>query len=287
MPEWTGIGDEGCRSLKGQISLHKALGWKSLEIRTIDGMNISNMPERDFEKAVEILQNENMKVTGFASAIANWSRPVTGNFETDRKDLLRSAPRMHRLGCSFLRIMSYTQGEATYLQWQNEAIKRIRELSLMAEDQGIILIHENCDGWASLRAENLQILLEEIPSNALKIVFDMGNPRAHGHPKEDVWFFLRACEDRIVHIHIKDCYLDQSAEPVHCFPGEGECYVREIISYMIKQRNYSGYLSIEPHMISQFHKSVVKGQTVIEQEGLRADNYLEYGRKAMSLVKDL
>ena len=247
--EFTGISDEGAVSLNDQIKMHRDLGWNSLEIRTIDGKNISEMPDEDFEKAYDILQEEDMKVVGFASSIANWARPVGGDFELDKQDLLRSAPRMHRLGTSYLRIMSYTQGDADKSEWKFEALKRVKEMSRIAEGEGITLIHENCDGWASQTPENLEEMLTNIPSEALRVVFDMGNPRGHGHRAEAVWDFVKACENRIAHIHIKDCYLDQTGEVIHCFPGEGECQVAPIIKYMVEKIEYSGYLSIEPHMV--------------------------------------
>ena len=102
--EFTGISDEGAASLEEQIRLHKELGWQSLEIRGIDGVNISEMEDEAFDRACALLEERDMRVAGFASAIANWARPVTGDFEIDRRDLLRSAPRMHRLNTPYLRI---------------------------------------------------------------------------------------------------------------------------------------------------------------------------------------
>ncbi len=280
---FTGISDEGAASLEEQIRLHKELGWQSLEIRGIDGVNISEMSDEAFEKVCTLLDNENMRVAGFASAIANWARPVTGDFEIDRRDLLCSAPRMHRLGTPFLRIMSYARGEADEKTWSVESVRRVAELSRMAEGEGIILIHENCDGWASAEPENLARLLDSVPSDALKIVFDMGNPRSHGHEIDKVWKFLKACEDRIAHIHIKDCYLDEKGEAVHCFPGEGECRVKETVEYMIREKGYKGLLSIEPHMVFQFHK----GPAPADADQKKAENYLEYGRRSMALLGTL
>ena len=281
--EWTGISDEGAASLADQIALHRELGWDALEIRTIDGENICEMPDQAFERAREQLEAEGMKVIGFASSIANWSRPVRGDFERDRQDLLRAAPRMRLLGTPFLRIMSYTRGEAAPGEWADEAVRRVTELTRMAEGEGITLIHENCDGWASQTPDNLGDLLDQIPSHALKIVFDMGNPFSHDHPEERVWDFLKACEDRIAHIHIKDCYRSEAGEIVHCFPGEGQCRVAPIVEYMVAEKGYSGYLSIEPHMVFQFHKGL--GES--DQKQAMARNYREYGNIAMALLKDM
>lgn len=278
--KFTGISDEGADKLSDQIALHRRLGWDSMEIRTIDGQNICEMPDNDFNMIYDILNRENIKVVGFASSIANWARVVDGDFERDRKDLLKSAPRMHKLNTPYLRIMSYAKGDADQKLWASESIKRVRELTRMAEGEGITLIHENCDGWASAEPENLKRLLEEIPSESLKIVFDMGNPLSHGHPEEKIWDFLKACNNRIAHIHIKDCYINDNGEVVHCFPGEGQCHVKPIVERIVSGFNYSGYLSIEPHMVFQFHKGQANQDNA---DKLKADNYLEYGRKTMEL----
>ncbi|MDA3958365.1 TIM barrel protein [Oceanispirochaeta sp.] len=281
---YTGISDEGAPGLKEQINLHRQLGWNSLELRSIDGKNICEMPDRDFDEAFEIISEEGFSVAGFGSSIANWSRPVTGDFNIDKQDLMRAAPRMHKLKTPFLRIMSYTQGEASDQEWAEKAISRVLELTRMAEGEGITLIHENCDGWASSKPENMARMLDAIPSKALKIVFDMGNPRSHGHPEEAVFDFLKVCKERIVHIHIKDCYLNEKNEDIHCFPGEGECHVYDIVETMVKEQNFRGYISIEPHMVFQFHKNREKNG---EADTKKAANYLAYGRKTMALLSGL
>jgi len=278
--EFTGISDEGADKLSDQISLHRKLGWDSMEIRSVEGQNICEMPDNDFNRIYDTLNGENIKVVGFASSIANWARVIRGDFEIDKQDLLRAAPRMHKINTPYLRIMSYAQGEAEPKEWASEALKRVRELTRMAEGEGIVLIHENCDGWASAEPENLKHLLDFIQSDSLKIVFDMGNPLSHGHQEEKVWDFLKAAGDRIAHIHIKDCFIDEKGEAVHCFPGEGQCHVKPIVEHMVSNFDYSGYLSIEPHMVFQFHRGKA-GQN--NADILKADNYLEYGKKAMKL----
>lgn len=279
--KFTGISDEGADKLTDQISLHKKLGWDSMEIRTIDGVNICEMSDSSFSRVGDLIQQNSMKIAGFASSIANWGREIRGDFELDKNDLLRAAPRMHKLNTSYIRIMSYARGSASEDEWADEAIKRVKELTRIAEGEGIILLHENCDGWGSTKPENLRTLLEKIQSNALKVVFDMGNPLSHGHQEEDVWEFLKAAGDRIAHIHIKDCFVDNEGAIVHCFPGEGQCHVKEIVNYIISKYGYSGYLSIEPHMIFQFHNKIGSDEGA---ETIKAETYLEYGQKAMRLL---
>lgn len=277
----TGIADEGAPEIQDQIALHREFDWDSIELRTVRGVNICEMADDDFARVAEAIESAGFSVPAFGSAIANWSRPVTGDFSRDREDLLRAAPRMHRLGTRYLRIMSYTSGDLPEEEWAARAIERVAELTAIAAGEGIVLVHENCDGWASQSPDRLSRLLEEIPDPALQIVFDPGNPVAHGDPPESVFAFYRVARERIVHVHIKDCYLDPVTQTVvHCYPGDGQCSVAEILRDL-EQTGYNGLYSIEPHMTVQIHQTM-EG----DAEGMRTV-YREYARRSKALLAGL
>ncbi|MDY7029263.1 MAG: sugar phosphate isomerase/epimerase family protein [Spirochaetota bacterium] len=274
---FSGIADEGASSITDQLKLHHGFGWDSIELRTVNGVNVCEMNDRDFDIAARQIEEVGFRVAAFGSAIANWSRPVTGDFQLDIEDLRRSVPRMHRLDCPFIRIMSYTSGGLPEAEWAAHAIGRLKELTRIAAGEGIVLVHENCDGWASRTPANLARLLAEISDPALQIVFDPGNPLAHGHNPEAVWDFYRAAKERIVHFHIKDCYHDESGEVVHCYPGEGQCEVAALAADL-EASGYHGLYSIEPHMTVQIHKSMDGNSEAM------AETYSLYARKAMDLL---
>ncbi len=50
----------------------------------------------------------------------------------------------------------------------------MKRLATIAEDNGIVLCHENCSGWGGLSAKNSSVLLGEVDNPALKLVFDTG-----------------------------------------------------------------------------------------------------------------
>lgn len=274
----TGISDESGAGILEQIASHRELGWDSLELRNVDGLNACEMPDEAFEKARAAIEEAGFRVVAFDSAIANWSRPVTGAFERDLGDLRRAIPRMRSLGVSFIRIMSYTSGGLGEAEWMREALRRVGELTRVAEGEGVILVHENCDGWASGRPEALARLLSEIPSPALQIVFDPGNPVGHGADRETTWRFFRAAQGRIAHFHIKDC-KPQGTQVVHTMPGDGDCDVEPIMRALLES-GYAGMFSIEPHLATQIDKGGAAKEGV-DQRGL----YLEYGRRAAALLE--
>lgn len=274
---FSGIADEGAVSIQEQIRLHRELGWDSIELRTVQGKNVCEMSDDDFDEVAGAVEEAGFHTIAFGSAIANWSRPVTGDFQQDMDDLKRSVPRMRRLDCPFLRVMSYTSGDLSESEWAAESLNRLRELTRVASGEAITLVHENCDGWASREPKNLTRLLSEITDPALQIVFDPGNPLAHGHDPSVVLDFYRAAKDRIVHFHIKDCYRAESGEVIHCFPGKGQCEVASIVKDL-EDSGYAGYYSIEPHMTVQIHKSMDADASTM------AENYTGYAREAMSIL---
>lgn len=274
----TGIADEGAAAIEDQISLHRDFGWDSIELRTERGVNVCEMADDVFDRVATAIEEAEFSVPAFGSAIANWSRPVNGDFSRDLDDLHRAVPRMRRLGTEYLRIMSYTSGGLDEKEWGARAIERVAELTRVAAGEGIVLVHENCDGWASQTPENLARLLEEVSDPALQIVFDPGNPVAHGAPPESVLAFYHVARERIVHVHIKDCYHDpESEEVVHCYPGEGQCSVAEIAADLEKT-GYRGLYSIEPHMSVQIHKTMDG-----DSDRMRSV-YSEYARVATELL---
>ena len=95
---FSGISDEAGQDMASQVRAHLELGWKHMELRAIDGVNIAALPDRDFDAVYGAVAAEGLGVSCFSSAIANWARPITGDFELDKADLLRAIPRMHRLG---------------------------------------------------------------------------------------------------------------------------------------------------------------------------------------------
>jgi sugar phosphate isomerase/epimerase len=276
----TGIADEASPTLDGQLDAHAELGWNTVELRSIDGVNVGQLDDTAFERARATLERRGFRVTCFASAIANWSRKITGDFAIDTDDLRRSAPRMRKLGVRFIRIMSWPNDGLAEREWRGEVFRRMKELVRIAEDSGVVLAHENCSGWGGESPENLAALVGDMGSPALKVVFDTGNPVAHGGPRDIAWTFYKAARPFIEYFHIKDCVPGEKAE-TYTFPGEGHGMVREIITDLLAT-GYAGAFSIEPHIASQIHTG--KGPNA----GLDARAvYLEYGRRAKALLGEI
>jgi len=277
---FSGISDEAGQPIATQIKAHKELGWKHLELRMVDGNNITQLSDADFDAVVAAVQEAEMEVSCFGSAIANWARPITCDAQIDIDDLKQAIPRMKRLGTEFIRVMSYPNDPDNPIDepsWRKEAIARMKTLAKMAEDGGIILAHENCSGWGGLSADNSNILLEEVNSPALKVVYDTGNPVSY---KQDAWEYYQKVYDHIAYVHIKDANL-VDGEAVYCYCGDGQGFVKETIADLLS-KGYTGGFSIEPHLAAIIHT----GETTNNADELY-NSYTEYGRRLMAIVDEV
>lgn len=277
---FTGISDEAGQAIDVQIKAHKELGWDHLELRMVDGTNLTALPDDQFDNVYRKVSEAGMKVSCFGGAIANWARPITCDATIDIEDLKRAIPRMHRLAAPYIRVMSYPNDPRNPIpepEWRVEAIRRMKHLARLAEDGGIVMVHENCSGWGGLSADNSNILLREVNSPALKVVFDTGNPVTYG---QDPWEYYQSVYNDIVYIHIKDA-KKVDGQDVYTYCGEGDGRVKDVLRDLLS-KGYAGGISIEPHLAAIIHT------------GQKADNaqhlyhsYTEYGRRLMKIVDEV
>jgi len=269
----SGVADMAGASIEKQIKAHKELGWDHIEIRNVDGKNLTDVDNDKFNQIAEKLDEAKMQVCCFGSQIANWARKISGSFDLDLKELKRAIPRMHRLHTKYIRIMSYPNDDWNNDDWRKEVVTRLRELARIAKDGGVVFAHENCSGWGNQGSEEALDMVETVNSPNLRFLFDTGNKPDHmGTP----WDICQKVRDYIVHVHIKDYKAGKGKdERFVVLPGEGDGQIDKIIKYLLSS-GYKGGFSIEPSII---HYKGIEGSEAAYRL------YLEYGRKAQALVE--
>ncbi|MBP1583704.1 MAG: sugar phosphate isomerase/epimerase [Victivallales bacterium] len=286
---FTGFADEAAQSLAGQLQATKALGWSNIEARSIDGVNIHDLTEERFNQVADAFDEAGIHVNCFGSTICNWAKKVTDDFDITLQEVNRAIPRMQRLGTKLIRIMSYARMDdrEPYDQLQEERFRRLREVTRRFLDAGIQPVHENCMNYGGMGWPFTLELLENVPG--LKLVFDTGNcvgnddkSKPKPYPKQSSWEFYDNVKEAVAYIHIKDGYFDHDRQALVCtWPGEGDGDVKRILQDAFA-RGYDGGISIEPHMQVVFHDASIQADPQA-----RFDNYVEYGRRLMTMVKRL
>ena len=286
----TGFADEAARDLSTQIKATKEIGWTHISARGVNGSNIHELPQAEFDIVADQLDAEGITIPEFGSLIGNWGKNISTDFDITLAEVERAIPRMQRLGTKLIRIMSYAQEPWGADQNEAERFRRLREIHSRFADAGLQAIHENCMNWGGFSPEHTLRLVEEVPE--LKLVFDTANPvfqldrsKAEPFPWQDPLEFYQKVKEHVVHVHIKDCTNPPAGETEpakYTLPGDGQGKVREILS-ALKADGYAGGLAIEPHVATVFH--AVDGAEPDWRQCY--DSYVEYGHATNALVTEL
>lgn len=285
----TGFADEAATSIDGQIRATKQLGWNHIESRNVNGKNIHDLSDAEFDDVYRKLSDAGVHINCFGSTIANWGKSITDPFDSSLEEARRAIPRMQRLGTRLIRIMSFAvlEGRGPDDQMEEERFARLRELCRLFADAGIAPVHENCMNYGGMGWTYTLRLIENVPG--LKLVFDTGNPvftddrtLPEPYPKQSAWEFYRQVQEHIAYVHIKDgVWLPEEQAARFTFPGEGDGDVRRIVENLL-DNGYDGGFSMEPHLAVVFHETTGKpdGDAML-------NSYIEYGRHFMALLDEL
>jgi len=285
----TGFADEAATGIDGQIRATRDLGWRYIEARNIDGKNIHDISDEQFDEVCAKLADAGVGINCFGSTIANWGKTITDATDTSIEETRRAIPRMQRLGTKLVRVMSYAwcKDRDPEDQMAEERFRRLRELQAMFADAGIQPVHENCMNYGGLGYTYTLRLLENVPG--LKLVFDTGNPtgsddytKAKPYPKQSAWEFYSNVKEFVEYIHIKDAVWDaETGTQTFTHAGEGQGDVKRIVKAAL-DNGYNGGISMEPHLAVVFHDD-----SVTASEDVKYANYIEYGRRFMTLIEEI
>jgi sugar phosphate isomerase/epimerase len=246
---FAGIGDEAAPDLSGQLRAVAELGWDALELRTVDGVALADLDRAARDRLVRAVEAAGVRVPCVDSRIGSWSGSIAAPFEPDLAELSTLAELCAALGSRYVRIMSYPNAGLPEPRWRRVVVARIRRLTEAAEDAGVVLLHENCAGWAASSADRVLDLLDTVASPALRLLFDVGNGVAHGY---DAATLLAELVPFVAHVHVKDA-LGAGEDTTYTLPGDGRAGVEECLQ-LLRAGGYRGVLSVEPHLATRPHE---------------------------------
>jgi sugar phosphate isomerase/epimerase len=291
-PELTyaGVADEAARGLAGQVAALRELGWRQIELRDVDGTAIADLDERAFDRLALTLADAGLSTVCVDSRIANWARPITTSFDDDLRELDVLARRCAVLGTRYVRIMSYPNDGLDEDEWGRRVEARVRTLAARAQDAGLVLLHENCSGWAGTRPDRMRRLVDAVAATGgtgLRLLFDTGNGIAYGYEAYDV---LAEIVDLVAHVQVKDA-TGTSTDPVYTMPGEGRGRVADCLRLLV-EHGYDGTVSIEPHLHVRPHETAQRADQQADQAADQAaatalaESFITYGRRLERLVRE-
>ena len=237
----SGFSDEYSANFDEQIAGAKKLGLKFIELRFIDGVNVSAITEDVLESIKEKLDANDIKVSSIGSPIGKIS--LADDFEEHLKLAEKVFSTARALDCKLIRIFSFYLNGKERKECFEDVCCRLQKLLELADRYGVTLCLENEE---ALYGESPEQILELCTffNGKIRTVMDMGNyllcgynpyPTAYGLVKNYVEYF-----------HVKDAL--KTGEIVPC--GEGDACVEQILfEYKKDFPGKTVFVSSEPHLV--------------------------------------
>lgn len=236
----TGFSDEISPDFEMQLNEIERLGIAHIEIRGVDGKNIIEYSIDEVKDIKIRMDNKGIKVSAIGSPIGKIK--ITDDFQAHFSKFKHTIEVAKILETSYIRMFSFFMKEGSALKHRGEVLKRLEAMVKYAEQEGIILLHENEKEIYGDTPERCLDLYESMNSDSFKLIFDPANFVQCGVKTYPEAFEL--LKDKTIYYHIKDAVM-ATGEVVPS--GHGDGHLPEIIG-ALKKRHYKGFLSIEPHL---------------------------------------
>jgi hypothetical protein len=141
---WTlsAFADEAAPSCDAQIAALQRAGLRRIDIRSIEGHNISVLPPHIAREVKQKLDDAGITTQMLGSPLGKID--IAADIEIDLQKLRHIAEIAPLLSCSAVRIFSYYNKEnAPHLQWMAHSLSRLEILRDEAKKLGLVLYHEN------------------------------------------------------------------------------------------------------------------------------------------------
>ena len=237
-PRIFAFADEANPMIDGQIKAMQRNGLQGLEIRTVDGENVSSIT---IAKAKEVYQ----KIADARLEVWSIGSPI-GKIDIEKDDfnqhldvLKRTIDIAHTLNSGNIRMFSfYLPKEKDPVSFKQEVMDRLHRMVEITKGSGVTLCHENEKGIYGDNAVRCAEILAEVPE--IEGVFDPANFVQCGQETLSAWNMLK---NRIKYLHIKDAmFADGSVVPA----GKGEGNVHAIVKDYLAMGGTC--MTVEPHL---------------------------------------
>ena len=232
--------DEYSSSFTEQLEAMRSFGIGYVEVRGVDGKNVSVLTPAEVKEMKEKLDFYGVGVSAIGSPIGKvkLDGDINAHFEMAKRVFETS----NELGAKYVRMFSFYAPEGkNILDCKSEVFEHLSTLAGLAKSHGVVLCHENeAEIYGSIPERCLEI--HNAFGGEIKTVFDMGNYVLEGvNPYPEAYNMLK---DTVAYFHIKDALSAGAIVP----PGRGEASIKEILADHVKYAKDDFFVSIEPHL---------------------------------------
>ena len=247
--------DEASPALDEQIKALQEEGVSLIELRGVDGKNVSALTLEEAAAVKAKLDAAGIRLSALGSP---YGKASLGEAFDEHLALFRHGLEICKvLDCKRIRMFSFYPAQGVSPEdSREEVLRRLRIMLEMAEEAGIQLVHENEKGiYGDDTARNADLLA--VFGDRRGCAFDPANFIQCGVNTLEAYEQLH---ERVTYMHIKDAFLADGA--VVC-AGHGDGQVAEILRRLNAERDGEIILTVEPHL------TVFDGLSALQDEELK------------------
>ncbi len=222
--------DESSKVFDEQIAALKRNGITYMEMRNVDGKNVSALTIPQAKEYANRLRGEGLAVWAVGSPIGKVK--ISENMQTYYDKVRHTCEIANTLGCDKIRMFSFSEA----YQEREKVIEYLSQMVEIGRKYGVGMYHENEKGMYGDTVARTEDILNSV--NNLKSVYDPANFLQVG---ESAQKSLDALHARADYFHIKDC-IQATGELVPAGYGDGK------IEELVRRIDKDTTLSVEPHL---------------------------------------
>ena len=242
--------DEISADLNEQIEVIRSEHIHYIDLRGAWNTNVLDLTDQQVTEIKQRLDAQGIGVSAIASPIGK--TPIDTPFEEHLQRFQRAIELAQFFHTPFIRIFSFyppiSEGKGIGGKesvdpaiWRNEVLRRLRELTRLARNANLVLLHENeKDIYGDTIARCID-LLQNINDPHFQAIFDPANFIQCGQtPYPDAYQAMRPW---LRYMHVKDALADGTVVAA----GGGMARWLETLQ-QLHADSYDGFFSLEPHL---------------------------------------
>ena len=236
----SGFADEIHPDLGVQMEALKKLRISHIEMRGVNGKNLSDCTLEEAASIKKDLDNNGFSLSSIGSPIGKIK--ITEDFEPHFEKFLHVLELAKLMNAPYIRMFSFYVEEGEWDKYREEVFVRMKRMVDAAKEAGVTLLHENEKHIYGDTPERCLELMKAFSGDGLRAVFDPANFVQCGvEPYPHAYKMLKPY---IAYMHIKDAKMD-TGDVVPA--GQGDGNVPKILEDLAHS-GYQGFLSLEPHL---------------------------------------
>lgn len=244
--------DEYSENLKEQCQALNNFGIEYMEIRGVNGKNVSTLTKAEVIESKKVLDDYGIKVSSIGSPLGKIK--IDGDLDGHLERAKHVFETANVLGAKNVRMFSFYLADGKSRdECKGKVYDELSKLVNLSKQHGLTLCHEN---EALIYGESPEKCFEIMQyfGGELKCVLDMGNFVLDGYNPIDAYELLK---DYIEYFHIKDALSAGAIVPA----GQGEAQIKKILDTYKASMKRDTFITLEPHLQTFSGLNALVGKT--------------------------